>query len=136
MRTLLRAMLIVALVVVVGFFLLGYWTGGGNGRDAIGTSGVVDIDRARERGAELGERAAGATAQLRDAASEAALTTKIKAKMALDDLVKARSIDVTTEGTVVTMSGTVNSQAERERALALAKQTEGVTRVIDRLQLR
>ena len=29
---------------------------------------------------------------------EAALTTKIKAKMALDDAVKARSIDVTTRG--------------------------------------
>jgi osmotically-inducible protein OsmY len=30
----------------------------------------------------------------------------------------------------------VNSDAERQRALALARETEGVTQVVDRLKLR
>jgi osmotically-inducible protein OsmY len=56
--------------------------------------------------------------------------------MVLDDLVKARSIDVTTTGTTVTLSGTVHSEPERQRAVSLAKETEGVTRVIDQLEVR
>ena len=55
--------------------------------------------------------------------------------MALDDLVKARTIDVTTTHGVTTLSGHVTSAAERERALSLARETEGVERVIDRLRI-
>jgi osmotically-inducible protein OsmY len=56
--------------------------------------------------------------------------------MVLDDLVKARTIDVTTTGSTVTLTGTVHSQAEQQRAVALAKETEGVTQVMDRLVVR
>ncbi len=66
---------------------------------------------------------------------EAALTTKIKAKMALDDSVKARAIDVSTEGSVVTVSGLVRSAPEHDRVIALARETNGVTRVVDHLQM-
>ena len=54
--------------------------------------------------------------------------------MVLDDLVKARNINVDTNGSVVTLTGVVGSEAERQRALQLAKQTEGVTSVIDHLR--
>jgi hyperosmotically inducible protein len=63
----------------------------------------------------------------------AALTAKIKSKMALDDSVKAHNINVDTNGTVVTLTGTVQSDQERERAVRLAKETAGVTQVVDRL---
>jgi osmotically-inducible protein OsmY len=53
--------------------------------------------------------------------------------MALDDSVKARTIDVSTDGSTVTLGGTVGSTAERRRAVALALETDGVTAVIDRL---
>lgn len=56
--------------------------------------------------------------------------------MVLDDLVKARAINVTTDGTVVTLRGTVHSQQERDRAVALARETNGVTRVSDQLNIR
>jgi osmotically-inducible protein OsmY len=56
--------------------------------------------------------------------------------MALDDSVKARWIDVSTSGTTVTLSGVVGSKAEHERAMALARETQGVDRVVDRLQIR
>jgi len=65
--------------------------------------------------------------------SEGAVTAKIKSKMALDDLVKARSIDVTTTKGIVTLRGTVSSAAEHDRAVQLAKETTGVTTVVDKL---
>ena len=56
--------------------------------------------------------------------------------MALDDHVKALDLNVDTVGTVVTVSGIVNNEAERDRALHLARDTAGVTQVVDKLQIR
>jgi osmotically-inducible protein OsmY len=92
-------------------------------------------ERARESAAEIGEKAGVAASTVGSTLEEAALTTKIKAKMALDDVVKARSIDVTTRGTTVTLSGVVQSRTEHDRAMALARETEGVTDVIDDLKM-
>ena len=134
-----RTILIVLVVAVAGFLLLGYsnptmWRGRTEGPAPVaGTTGTIDKERARERGAELGEKAAIATEHIREAAHETTITTKIKAKMALDDSVKSRTIDVSTDGSTVTLSGTVGSTAERRRAVALARETDGVTTVIDRL---
>lgn len=95
---------------------------------------------ARERGEELAgaatEKAKEAAGKLGEAVSEGGLTAKILSKMALDDLVKARNIAVHTSGSVVTLSGTVASDAERERAVRLAKETAGVTEVVDKLETR
>jgi hyperosmotically inducible periplasmic protein len=52
-----------------------------------------------------------------------------------DDSIKARGIDVTTNDGVV-ITGSVRSQAEHDRAMALARDTEGVTRVVDHLEIR
>src|SRR5215510_13047763 len=106
-----RLLLVVVVVLVVGSFFLGYW---GGQRTPTGVSQRADssetVARARERGAEIGEKAGAATARAEDTLNEAALTTKIKAKMALDDTVKASAINVTTHGSTVTVSGTVRSQ--------------------------
>jgi osmotically-inducible protein OsmY len=64
------------------------------------------------------------------------VTAKIKSKMALDDMVKARTINVDTTGSVVTLTGTVGSNQERERAVRLARETVGVTNVVDKLQVK
>jgi osmotically-inducible protein OsmY len=55
--------------------------------------------------------------------------------MALDDSVKARSVEVSTTGTTVTLTGTVRSVAEHDRTIALARETAGVNRVVDHLVL-
>ena len=138
-----RAILILLIVGVGAFVLMGYWTGApSSGRivadrpaPADSTSGAVDVDKARERGAQLGERAAIAADKVKDAAHDATITTKIKAKMTLDDSIKARSIEVSTDGSTVTLGGTVGSVAEHDRALALARETDGVTRVVDHLKV-
>jgi osmotically-inducible protein OsmY len=42
---------------------------------------------------------------------------------------------VTTQDGVVVLEGTVPNQAAKDRALEVARQTEGVVQVIDRLQV-
>ena len=136
-RALLR--LVVVLVVLVGAaaFFLGWW---GSSRirpevsePTVGTTGRVDTQKAKEVGAEVGAKTAEAANRAGEVLNEGALTAKIKSKMALDDLVRARTIDVTTNGHVVTLTGTVGSEAERTRAVQLARETAGVTQVVDRL---
>lgn len=65
--------------------------------------------------------------------SDTGITTAVKAKMATDDTVKASDINVDTHNHVVTLNGTVGSQAEKERAVLIARDTKGVTSVVDDL---
>jgi hypothetical protein len=67
--------------------------------------------------------------------TDAGVTTSVKAKFAQDDIVKAHRIDVTTREGVVTLSGDVDSPAARTQAVRLARETEGVTDVIDQLRV-
>jgi osmotically-inducible protein OsmY len=141
MRTVLRLLLLLVVVVAVGFLFLGYWAGrtGTAARPSAaptGTSGSINTERARERAAELGEKAADAATKVQETVSEAGVTAKIKAKMALDDSVKSRKIDVTTSGSVVTLTGVVESVHEHDRAVALARETNGVTQVVDHLRVQ
>lgn len=138
-RTLVKLVLVVVILAVAAAFFLGYRFAD-NGVEtpvsAIQETPSVNTDKARETGAKIGESVATGAARAEQALSEGALTAKIKSKMALDDTVKALSIDVDTEGTVVTLSGTVTSEAVRARALQLARETAGVTAVNDRLVIR
>ena len=68
--------------------------------------------------------------------SDAALTAAVKGKLAGDPVVSALRIDVDTEKQVVTLSGEVRSQAEKDQAIKLARQVEGVKDVVDRLTIK
>jgi hyperosmotically inducible periplasmic protein len=74
--------------------------------------------------------------RLGDTMSDSAVTAKIKSKMALDDHVNARAINVDTSASVVTLRGNVASKNQRDRALRLARETDGVAQVVDRLQIK
>lgn len=69
------------------------------------------------------------------AQTDAGVTSKVKAKFAADDVVKAHQIDVTTNDHVVTLTGSVDSPTVRERAVRLAKETDGVRDVVDDLHV-
>jgi osmotically-inducible protein OsmY len=135
-----RSLFVLLVLVVAGVFAYNYWTGHGwTLRPPSTSSRGVDTEKAREKGAEFAREAAKTTREVAGRTevvmSEAAITAKIKSKMALDDHVKARNINVDTTGTTVTLTGTVNSDAEHQRAVQLARDTEGVTRVADKLQV-
>jgi osmotically-inducible protein OsmY len=143
-RALVRMILLIVVLVGGAAFLLGWWSSDRVGpapgtRDAVGTSGTgggVNPDRAREVGAAVGETTANAANEARRSLADGRITAKIKAKMALDDSVKALSVDVDTDGPTVTVSGVVDSAAQRDRVLELARETDGVTSVVDRLRIR
>src|SRR5688572_28691158 len=63
------------------------------------------------RPADEPRRTAGQTTE------DAAITAKVKSALISDDLVKARRIDVDTKWGVVSLSGSVGSDAEREQAM-------------------
>lgn len=70
------------------------------------------------------------------ATTDMGLTTKVKAKFAADDIVKASQIEVTTANGTVTLTGNVDSAQAKTRALELAKNTTGVTHVVDMISAR
>lgn len=140
-RALFKLMILVVLLVAAAGFFLGWWTTRDvmPEREAVATAGRTTAERAKEVGAQIGQKTAEAAKEASHLAKEAlgdgALTAKIKAKMALDDRVKALNLNVDTSNQVVTVSGKVRSNDERERALALARETDGVRQVIDRLTI-
>jgi hypothetical protein len=135
----LRFLFVVLLVVGIAAWFLGYLPGleGSRAGRSVGTptDGPVNAEVVRQRGAELGQRASDGLNRAVRTAEDATLTAKIKSKMALDDMVKAREIDVDTLGDTVTLTGVVGSEAERERALRIARETDGVRTVVDRISV-
>ena len=131
-----RAVVLSLLVVLVAFVAYSYGSGAAWARfPSVDRPAPINVGVARERGAEVGEKVAEAAAKVKETAGEATLTSKIKAKMVLDDHIKSRSIDVTTDDATVTLSGTVRSVDEHDRAVRLARETAGVTTVVDRLRV-
>ena len=138
-RALFKLVLVVVILAAGAAFFLGYRFADNGVETPVSaqpSAPAVDTQRAREAGAKVGEAVATGAVQAQQALNEGSLTAKIKSKMALDDTVKALSIDVDTRDTEVTLSGSVNSPAERDRAIQLARETAGVTRVHDRLRIR
>lgn len=140
---LIRLVIVVVLLAAAAAFFLGYRVADRDGAVTVerpvattGTEPRVDTDKARETGAAIGERVASGANEAQRALANAGITGKIKSKMALDDTIEAARIDVDTTDGVVTLSGTVRTEAERTRAVQLARETEGVRSVTDRLVVR
>src|SRR5881275_1290167 len=131
MRSIARAVLLSVLIILIAFVAFSYLSGTAYWRypranpssGSVGTTGTGSVEKARQAGAAVGEKVGVAAAKVGQAVDDATLTTTIK----------ARAIDSTTNESVVTLTGTVGSQAEHDRAVALARETEGVTKVVDRL---
>lgn len=62
-------------------------------------------------------------------ASDAMVTTKVKAAFVADDTLGALDIAVETNDGVVTLTGTVGTEAEVEQAARVARDIEGVKQV-------
>ena len=74
-----------------------------------------------------------ATNTAANAVDNAALTTKVKAALLADELVKGTQINVDSNNGVVTLSGAVDSPAHMQKAEQIAKGVSGVTRVQNNL---
>lgn len=67
--------------------------------------------------------------------TDAGITTAVKSKLAADDTVKAYKVDVDTANKVVTLSGEVETEAQRAHAVMIARNTDGVADVVDQLRV-
>jgi osmotically-inducible protein OsmY len=63
------------------------------------------------------------------------LGARVKTQLSSDARVKGAAIDVTAKNGVVLLQGTVPSTAAKQRALTVARGTDGVTQVVDRLHV-
>jgi hyperosmotically inducible protein len=64
------------------------------------------------------------------------LTADIKVKMAADTTVNAKDLNVDTRNRVVTLTGNLDSEEAKNRALQLARDTKGVVKVVDMISVR
>lgn len=108
---------------------------------------VTGIEKAKEGVAKgVGEggkavgKAAGKTADAvgtaGDEVTDASLTTRVKTELSGESLLKNTSIDVSTDNKVVTLKGTVPTEAAKARAGEIAAKTGGVSRVVNDLVVR
>lgn len=117
-------------------------------RETDGVRSVVDQLRIGETAATAGiagregdvEAGAGRTAgEAADRAgagvTDAALTSAVKAKLLADPAVAGLRIDVDTTNGVVTLTGDVAASAEADEAIRIARTTEGVRDVVNRLRV-
>jgi hyperosmotically inducible protein len=81
------------------------------------------------------QQATATTGTFADDSSDGRLTTKVHSKLMDDKVMKQRRIDVDAKGGVVTLKGSVASKLEHDRAEQLARDTAGVTQVVNNLMI-
>jgi hyperosmotically inducible protein len=92
-------------------------------------------EQSKETGKDMKDTAGNVAHDTKEAISDARVTSEVKLKYGADDTVKALNIDVDTDDGVVTLRGTVNSKAELNQAVKLAKSVDGVKKVISELEI-
>jgi len=97
--------------------------------------GKVDNQIAVDKDADrtLMDRAKRGLRRTGDAIDDGWITTKVKWFLTGDALLKGSNISVETKNRVVILTGTVKTDAGRKRAVELANDADGVSKVVDHL---
>ena len=93
-------------------------------------------DKAQNSASSAGEKIDSSMNKVGNFMDDSAITAKVKAALVDHDNIKSTDISVKTEKAVVTLSGFVESQAQAEQAVKVAKEVEGVSSVSDKLHVR
>jgi hyperosmotically inducible protein len=93
-------------------------------------------DNTKEIVGEIADKSKDVASATGEAITDGWITTKVSAKFADETLLKGSNINVDTNSHVVTLKGTVGSDAAKARAAAIARGTEGVTRLVNQLVVR
>ena len=86
--------------------------------------------------AAAGDKAAATTDKVATAVDDTAITTKVKAALLAEPGLKSLKIDVDTKNAAVTLSGSVDSAASKEKAKQVAGSVTGVSTVVDQLTVK
>jgi hyperosmotically inducible periplasmic protein len=96
--------------------------------------GVATAGEKTKEGLEkAGEKTKEGVEKAGDETTDAWILGAVKTRFAAEDLLKGSDINVDSDNQVVTLKGTVPSEAARAKAMTIAKNTKGVHRVVDRL---
>jgi hyperosmotically inducible periplasmic protein len=102
-----------------------------------GSALAQKTDNAMDRtGDETADKTRNATGKTRLAASDTAITTKVKADLVKEPNLESLGIHVETEKGVVMLSGFVNSKEEADKAVKVAKGVDGVTGVRSAIKVK
>ncbi|HZV62467.1 MAG TPA: BON domain-containing protein [Methylophilaceae bacterium] len=112
-------------------------------RNADTADNDVDLNTTTENAATETEQAANnAASETEQAANsvgekidDGVITTKVKSALLADDTVKGLDINVDTANGTVTLNGTVDNQAQADRAVEISKGIEGVGNVQSNLKV-
>lgn len=116
---------------------------GENTRDAAATTAqktdnALDNagDKTRQAAGTAGDKTRDAAGKTKLAAADTAITTKVKAGLVKEPDLESLGIHVETEKGVVMLSGFVNSKAEADKAIKVAKGVDGVTSVKSAIKVK
>jgi osmotically-inducible protein OsmY len=94
------------------------------------------VGKAEQGVGTAADKSSEAVGTVGDKLSDTSVTTRVKADFSGEKLLQDTAIDVSTTDHVVTLRGTVASNAAKERAAEIARSTDGVTRVINQIVVR
>ena len=94
------------------------------------------MDKAQSGVESAGQKVDSSMNKVGNFMDDSAITAKVKAALVDHESIKSTDISVKTDQKVVTLSGFVESQAQAEEAVKVAKAVEGVTSVSDKLHVR
>ena len=94
------------------------------------------MDKAQSGVESAGQKVDSSMNKVGNFMDDSTITAKVKAALVDHDSIKSADISVKTDQKVVTLSGFVESQAQAEEAVKVAKGVEGVTSVSDKLHVR
>jgi hyperosmotically inducible protein len=81
------------------------------------------------------EKAKDALSKTGEVITDGWISSRIKTKFMGDEALRASAIDVDSSDHVVTLSGAVPNAAAHAKALSMAREVEGVNRVVDKLKV-
>jgi hyperosmotically inducible periplasmic protein len=90
---------------------------------------VKAAEKTKDGAVYVGKKTKEGAVKTAEVVTDAWITTKLKADFVNEDTLKGSNINVDTNNHVVTLKGTVTSEAGRQRAMEIAKTTKGVKRV-------
>ena len=94
------------------------------------------MDKAQSGVESAGQKVDSSMNKVGNFMDDSTITAKVKAALVDHESIKSTDISVKTDQKVVTLSGFVESQAQAEEAVKVAKGVEGVTSVSDKLHVR
>jgi osmotically-inducible protein OsmY len=102
---------------------------GGTAKETGGEIGSTVKDSAKR----VGEKTKDGLSRAGEEINDGWITARVKSKLRGEELLKDADVKVEASNHVVTLRGRVSSQAARARAIGLARETDGVSRVLDQL---